>query len=94
MNMSIKLPRPLSGGRGDRAEQQTKPERVKLPGKKKSKKKWIVLGIAAVLAVAEEHREIIARRAAGGWRYVGLIPTEVSANGCPRKADLVFEREA
>lgn len=48
---------------------------------------------AAVLAVAEEHREIIARRAAEGWRYVGLIPTEVSANGCPRKADLVFERE-
>ena len=52
MNMSIKLPHPLSGGRGDLAEQQTKPERVKLPGRKKSKKKWIVLGIAAVLAVA------------------------------------------
>ena len=52
MNMSIKLPRPLSGGRGDLAEQQTKPERVKLPGKKKSKKKWIVLGILVLLAVA------------------------------------------
>lgn len=47
----------------------------------------------AVLAVIEEHREIIDNYAEKGYRYVGMIPTETSANGCPRKIDLIFEKE-
>ena len=46
-----------------------------------------------VMAVVSEHRDSIAQYAAQGYRYVGMIPTEMSTNGCNRKIDLIFEKE-
>lgn len=46
-----------------------------------------------VIASVSEHRKIIDRYAFQGYRFIGMIPTEVSATGCPRKMDLVFETE-
>ena len=40
----------------------------------------------------EDHKEVIARRAEGGWRYVGWIPT-IQSNGFIGEMDLVFEKE-
>lgn len=39
------------------------------------------------------HQEIIRRRAAAGWRYVGYIPTEQTSHGAITELELVFERE-
>ena len=39
-----------------------------------------------------EHRDIIAKHAAEGWRYVGYIPTCFTSNGGSKEIDLVFER--
>lgn len=39
------------------------------------------------------HREIIAQRAADGWRYVGWLPTTQRATGQIDRIDLIFERE-
>lgn len=44
-----------------------------------------------VMAAIEEHRKIIDEYAKEGYRYVGMIPTEMSAHGCYRKIDLIFE---
>ena len=41
----------------------------------------------------EQHREMILRRAAEGWRYAGWIPTQ-QINGGITELDLIFEREA
>ena len=41
----------------------------------------------------EEHRPIIDRYAAEGWRYVGYIPTHTTNNGALCNIDLIFERE-
>lgn len=41
-----------------------------------------------------EHREIIDRRAAEGWRYVGCIPTQFSGEGGTKEIDLIFEKES
>lgn len=38
-------------------------------------------------------REIIARRAKAGWRYIGFIPTTQSGTGTIIEMDLVFEKE-
>lgn len=46
-----------------------------------------------VMASVSEHRKIIAEYAEKGYGYVGMIPTEISANGCIRKMDLIFEKE-
>lgn len=46
-----------------------------------------------VMASVSQHREIIDKYAREGFRFVGMIPTEVSATGCPRKMDLIFEKE-
>ena len=40
-----------------------------------------------------QHREIIDRYAAAGWRYVGYVPTAQHATGQIDTIDLVFERE-
>lgn len=40
----------------------------------------------------EQHREVILRRAAEGWRYCGWIPAE-QMNGEVVTLDLIFERE-
>ena len=40
-----------------------------------------------------QHREIIDRYAAAGWRYVGYIPTEFTGNGGTKSIELIFERE-
>lgn len=45
------------------------------------------------IASTQEHREVITAYAAQGYRYAGLIPTEMKVNGCIRKMDLVFEKE-
>nr|WP_308506058.1 DUF4177 domain-containing protein [uncultured Agathobaculum sp.] len=39
-----------------------------------------------------EHREIIARYAANGWRYIGFVPTRFSGEGGIKEIDLVFEK--
>ena len=46
-----------------------------------------------VMASVSEHREIIDRYANQGYTYVGMIPTEISANGCIRIMDLIFEKD-
>ena len=40
----------------------------------------------------EGHQEIILRRSADGWRYVGFLPVEMRASGQIDQVDLVFER--
>lgn len=47
-------------------------------------------GIAATKF--KEHRELIDRRAAQGWRYVGWVPTHIS-DGEITQIDLIFEQE-
>lgn len=39
------------------------------------------------------HQEIIHRRAAEGWRYVGCIPVRQRMEGFIEAIELVFERE-
>lgn len=39
------------------------------------------------------HQEVICRRAADGWRYVGFIPKRQRAAGFLETIDLVFERQ-
>ena len=39
------------------------------------------------------YREVIARRASEGWRYVGFIPAVQRGTGHIEEMDLVFERE-
>ncbi len=46
-----------------------------------------------VMASMYEHREIIEEYTRQGYDYVGMIPTEMSANGCLRKIDLIFSKE-
>lgn len=41
----------------------------------------------------QEHREIIDRYAAEGWRYVDHIPVHQYADGQYRSIDLVFEKD-
>ena len=40
-----------------------------------------------------EHREIIAKYAADGWRYVGYIPISFTGHGGLSEIDLIFERK-
>ncbi len=44
-------------------------------------------------AGTEEHREIIDRYAAMGFRYVGYVPTSMDSYGRIVKMDLVFEKD-
>lgn len=46
------------------------------------------------VAYVDEHRKIINQYAARGYRFVTAIPTEMKINGCVRKMDLIFEKEA
>lgn len=46
-----------------------------------------------VFSYVSEHREIITNYAEKGYRYIGFVPTEIGANGCMRKIDLIFEKE-
>ncbi len=41
-----------------------------------------------------EHREIIDKYAAQGWRYVDHIVTHQSSDGQYAKLDLIFEKDA
>ena len=41
-----------------------------------------------------EHRQIIDKRAAEGWRYVGYIPTREAYHGQTCSIDLIFEKDA
>ena len=40
-----------------------------------------------------EHRQAIAKYAANGWRYVGIVPVSYTDSGAICDVDLVFERE-
>ena len=40
-----------------------------------------------------DYREIINRRAAEGWRYVGFIPTKRRGTGHMQELDLIFEKK-
>ena len=44
-------------------------------------------------AKLREHRGIIDRYAAEGWRYVGYIPTHESSHGTTCIIDLIFEKD-
>lgn len=47
----------------------------------------------AITSKTIRHREVIAEYAAKGYRYVGLIPTEVNNYGRYIKIDLIFEKD-
>ena len=47
-----------------------------------------------VLSGSREHRELIDKYAAEGWRYVGFLPVSFTGRGGISSVDLVFEREA
>ncbi len=51
-----------------------------------------VVGEGVVTTKFREHREIIDRHAAEGWRYAGWIPSH-AAQGDIVQIDLIFERE-
>lgn len=51
-----------------------------------------VVGEGVTVTKYREHRELIDRYAAEGWRYTGFIPTHIS-NGEAVQLDLIFERE-
>ena len=46
-----------------------------------------------VMTSMSEHREMIEKYSQQGYDYVGMIPTEMSTNGCIRKIDLIFSKE-
>ena len=51
-----------------------------------------VLGEGLSASKFREHREIIDRHAAEGWRYVGFVPSHIGAGGQIAQIDLIFER--
>lgn len=44
-------------------------------------------------AESEEHREIIDRYAAKGYRYAGYIPAYIDMDGKIKELDLIFETD-
>lgn len=52
-----------------------------------------VIGEGVSVTKFHEHRELIERHAAEGWRYAGFVPTHI-ANGEIVQIDLIFERTA
>ncbi|WP_186565433.1 DUF4177 domain-containing protein [Lawsonibacter celer] len=52
-----------------------------------------VIGEGVSVTKFREHRELIDRYAAEGWRYVGFVPTHIS-RGEIVQMDLVFEKAA
>lgn len=46
-----------------------------------------------VMASMSDHREIIEKYTQQGYDFIGMIPTEMSVNGCYRKIDLIFSKE-
>ena len=42
---------------------------------------------------SEQHREIINKYAAMGYRYVGYIPTHLDSYGKMESMDLIFEKD-
>ena len=55
------------------------------------KRTWGPLGGFSMDSAA--HQEVLRRRAAEGWRYVGFLPKRQRAAGFLEIIDLVFERE-
>ena len=45
------------------------------------------------LSGSREHREVIDRYAAQGWRYVGFFPVAFTGHGGISNVDLIFERK-
>lgn len=41
----------------------------------------------------KEHRELIDRYAAKGWRYAGWVPAHIGSGGEIVQIDLIFEKE-
>lgn len=54
------------------------------------KRGWDLMGGFSIDSAS--HQEIIRRRAAEGWRYVGFLPKRQRAAGFLEIIDLVFER--
>lgn len=52
-----------------------------------------VAGEGVTVTKYREHREIIDRRAAEGWRYAGYVPVHITSHGESVQIDLIFERE-
>ena len=52
---------------------------------------WDLMGGFGMETTA--HQEVICRRAAEGWRYVGFLPKRQRTAGFLEMIDLVFERE-
>ena len=56
--------------------------------------KYVNVTLEGVFACKlEEHRPIIDRHAAEGWRYAGYIPTNINDYGKFLEMDLIFERD-
>ena len=51
-----------------------------------------VVGEGVMATKFQEHRAIIDRYAAQGWRYAGWVPAHIT-DGTVEQLDLVFERE-
>ena len=45
------------------------------------------------VSIDPEYRNIIDRAAEEGWRYVGYLPVQQTANGAILEYDLIFEQE-
>lgn len=58
------------------------------------KYEYINVDIDGILSAGTiEHRKIIDKYAAKGYRYVGYIPTDITPNGKITEIDLIFETE-
>ena len=93
--MSLNLPDTLSGVKEKLAGRLPKAERPKLPGKKGRKKKWITLGLLALLAAAAGfgiYRLFFAqeeRLAVTGTTTYGVLNEAIQGSGTTTPADSV-----
>lgn len=56
------------------------------------KYEYVNLEISKIFSSSsEEHREIIDKYAARGYRYIGYVPTHINCDGRITKMDLIFE---
>lgn len=54
---------------------------------------YIYCEMNRLLSDATDHRGVIDKMAAEGWRFVGFIPIDANAHGVIKGGDLVFERD-
>ena len=58
------------------------------------KYEYVNIDIDGILSAGTiEHRKIIDKYAANGYRFVGYIPTDITSHGKVTAIDLIFESE-